>query len=188
VSRLVREGSPWAVFTVDPGGTTGVARGLFNRGHATAAATLQEAVEGETIAAWVETGPAVDQAWMIAIDFAQWRGKLLRDRRVKSANVFLVIEDFQLRQRSVELSPVEVTAGILTLLQTPKWAPTRPQVTRLPVAIERQSPSDAKSYATNDRLRAWGLYPLGRGKGDHKRDALRHLALKVNRLMEAEPV
>lgn len=40
------------------------------------------------------------------------------------------------------------------------------------VPFKLQSPAQAKSFATNDKLKAAGLYPVGKG---HAQDAARHL-------------
>jgi hypothetical protein len=39
------------------------------------------------------------------------------------------------------------------------------------------------TYATNERLRAWGVYPLTVGK-EHGRDAIRHLALRASKILD----
>lgn len=80
----------------------------------------------------------------------------------------LVIEDFILRERTKErslLSPVRLTARIETLLFD------EPE---LSCKVHYQSPSDAKSTVTDERLERWGFWPTG---APHARDALRHLLM-----------
>lgn len=162
---------PYAVMAIDPGGVTGVARGVFiNQGSL--AATLR----GHSLDAWEVEGEAPEQAWEIVSEFLDW-AREVRSHGVETVD--MVLESFQLRQRSADLSPVEVTAGIRTLLipraVALEYAGPRPDVFW---DLVYQNPAEAKTFATADRLRQWGLYALGRGS-DHKRDALRHLALRV---------
>lgn len=44
------------------------------------------------------------------------------------------------------------------------------------VPFKLQSPAQAKSFATNDKLKAAGFYPVGKG---HAQDAARHLLVHV---------
>lgn len=157
--------------TVDPGGRSGVAGGYFmNMGSV--AATLKRAVRREAVWAVFIDGSPEEQAWWLARQWTEFRFKWVVEYGQRADRCSLVVEAFKLRQRSVELSPVEVTSGLTTLLRGSggDWPQGEPVY---------QEPSSAKGYATNDRLKEWGLYPLGRGGGDHKRDALRHIAARV---------
>jgi hypothetical protein len=85
----------------------------------------------------------------------------------------VVIEDFILRERTKSrnlLSPVRLTAGIVQ------------EVLRSPIqmGLTIQSPSDAKGTVTDERLKALGLWQVGQ---IHARDACRHLALFLRRLI-----
>lgn len=84
----------------------------------------------------------------------------------------LVIEDFVLRERTKArnlLAPVRLTAALVQeVLRDSKQ-----------MGITLQSPSDAKSVVTDDRLRALGLWQVGQV---HARDACRHLALFLRKL------
>ena len=46
--------------------------------------------------------------------------------------------------------------------------------------IRWQMPSGAKTKATNERLRLWGLWETG---SEHKRDVMRHIALRMDGLV-----
>jgi len=84
----------------------------------------------------------------------------------------LVIEDFVLREQTKSrnlLAPVRLTAAIAQEVFTDQKL----------IGISIQSPSDAKSAVTDERLKALGLYVRGQ---QHARDALRHLALFLRRL------
>lgn len=84
----------------------------------------------------------------------------------------LVIEDFVLRERTKQrnlLAPVRLTAAVAqeVLLSD-----------RL-IGVTIQSPSDAKSVVTDERLKQLGLWQTGQV---HARDACRHLALFLRKL------
>jgi hypothetical protein len=87
----------------------------------------------------------------------------------------IAIEDFILtRFESSEregLDPVRVTSSFITLFET-----ARPHY---PAEIVYQLPGEAMSYATNDRLRHWGLW--SKGDTEHERDAMRHLLLAITK-------
>lgn len=159
-------GERFAVWAIDPGGTTGYAKGTFEA-RSTLAETLSAAVDGSELFAGEVGGDTVEQSLFLADEFATWARAVRRD----GFAVHLVFEDFQLRTALADLSPVEVAHGVRVLLHG--LGGYREAV---------QSPGDAKRFATSERLRGWGLFALGRGS-DHKRDALRHMALRVNRVL-----
>jgi hypothetical protein len=128
-------------------------------------------------------------------------------------NIWLVLESFRLRTTLVDLTGVEVAAGLKTLL-VPRSAGLEGSVGPLgsgPGAtvlssryalgadVIEQTPADAKSFATDKRLKEWGLWDVatargsGRGGrvkrganlgvGDHRKDAMRHLALRVAKIL-----
>lgn len=165
----------FAVMAVDPGGTTGLAAGMFRRSEGVDGTvlgpTLRRAVRRRAVWTQLVTGSPEEQAWFIARGWTEFLFRWNVELGQPVRDCHLVVEEFELRQMAVQLSPVEVTAGLKTLLMPAA------------VEIERQSASQAMSKATNARLRQWDLYALGRGRGDHKRDALRHLALRVSRVL-----
>lgn len=172
----------FAVFAVDPGGVTGVARGIFES-RPTLKETLRVSSAGGSVEAWEVEGPSEVQAHEIAEEFLDWSASLMIDGYCGAPDISLAFEAFALRQRSVDLAPVEVTWGVRTLL-TPRSSARAGTLQDFAGGHtwEYQSPSDAKGFATSARLKTWELYKLGRGS-DHKRDALRHLALRVSRIL-----
>lgn len=193
----------FAIMAVDPGGTTGVAQGLFNAGRlegelSTARllrrARAKNALRVDQIVAAsayrdrgrlasVSMSVQVYRAWM------SFQFRSMVEMAVPMNCIYLVFEDFALRQRSAELSPVEVTSGVLTLLATGEidpgsvgmgWPTIRPDH-----GLRFAHASEAMTYATNERLKLWGVYPLTRGK-EHGRDALRHLVLGASKVMDGD--
>ena len=138
---------------------------------------------GVGVETWEVEGSAWEQAWEIASEYLDWSADLVLDG-IGSPCVHLVFERFDLRQRSVELSPVAVTAGVETLLMPGSSGVVAGFV--LDLGFGRgQTPSDAKRFGTSDRLREWGLWSVSRGS-EHRRDAARHLALRVARILNGE--
>jgi hypothetical protein len=79
----------------------------------------------------------------------------------------IVLEDFILRERTSDrslLSPVRLNAKL-----EDKFRESMPRV-----ELTLQSPSNAKTTVTNERLKRWGLWSVGE---QHARDATRHLIL-----------
>jgi hypothetical protein len=93
------------------------------------------------------------------------------------------MENFQLRQIAVELSPVELHAKVkYAYWLMEKWAAEaedRPM--GRPRMIFRQMPSLAKTTLTDDRMRETGLWSPG---ADHKRDATKHCYTFLQRAQE----
>jgi hypothetical protein len=181
----------FSVMAVDPGGTTGVAQGLFNTkgGRLSMAALAGRAVRKDAIrVAQVvpaeDPGPRAGAAHQAAILYRAWLDfnfKATVEMGVNVPDTHLVIEDFALRQRSVELDPVAVTHALLAYLrgETGTWA----AMSLTPSdRLHFQMPGEAMTYATNERLRLWGVYPLTIGK-EHARDATRHLLLRASKLL-----
>lgn len=178
----------FAVFTVDPGGVSGAACGVFEPAGepVSLAETLRLASRHGEVEAWEVHGPPEVQAWEIAPEIAARVFEWTVERGIAYKDIHIVFETFRLRQRNVELAPIAVTAGCMTLLlprsemmSADGWG----GAILGGVGVYQQEPADAKNFATGDRLKLWGLYGLGRGGGDHKRDALRHLALRVNKVL-----
>jgi hypothetical protein len=164
--RAANHARAFGVYAVDPGGTSGWARGVFkSRG------TLADTLKNHAVEAGEFVGTTLDQSFELTNHFLEWREECLK-RGVRE--VILVFESFELRTQRTVLASVEVIHGARCLLASEG------------VEIDSdhfQSPSQAKSFGTAARLKYWGLYPVGRGS-DHKRDALRHLALAVSRRMD----
>lgn len=87
----------------------------------------------------------------------------------------LVIEDFILRERTKDrnlLAPVRLSAGLVQeVLRSQRL-----------IGLTYQSASDAKSCVTDERLRSLGLWIVGQ---QHARDACRHLALFLRKLVSS---
>lgn len=103
----------------------------------------------------------------IAGDFNAQASALLR--LIDEFGCPVVMEDFKLRQRNVELSPVEIAARVEYALF-------------LTDDLERyykQTPGDAKKTCSDSRLKDWGLWLPHKER--HARDGIRHALLFLRR-------
>lgn len=95
-----------------------------------------------------------------------------------SGRVIVAIEDFIIRQMNQSrdfLAPVRVTSGIIQALYE--------RSEHYQIDYVMQSPSDAKSICTNERMDLWG-YKVETQRDRHSRDADRHSVLCLRKLME----
>lgn len=180
----------FAIMAVDPGETTGVARAFLNAKRAeTTQALLRRAVRKGALSVdevrcdAASPGPKGESAVQGAKLYAMWRDfqfKANVELSIPYGAIHLVIEDFQLRQRSAELWPVEVRAAFIAYLrgESGAWS----GIVRED-CLYFQQPSQAMTYATNERLKRWGVWTVGK---EHGRDATRHLALLASRVLDGE--
>jgi len=156
---------------IDPGGTSGVAMALLNASKAqTTQQLLRRAVRKKafTVGELTAKGKNAEtrQAEKLYDEWVKFKFVANVEKGIPLPYIYLVVEDFQLRQRSVDLSPVKITWGLLSLIPEDEML--------------MQQPSEAKSYATNERLRKWGVWTVGK---EHGRDAVRHLALRASKIL-----
>lgn len=181
----------FAIMAVDPGGTTGVARAFLNAGKAETTRALlgravrKRALKVDEISPPVDPGPHGGPAAQAAKIYRMWwdfQYKANVELSIPYGAIILVIEEFALRQRSADLAPVEVTNALLAYLRSESggW----PGIVRQDMLFFQQ-PSEAMTYATNERLKAWGVWTVG---ADHGRDATRHLALRASKVLNGEGV
>lgn len=87
----------------------------------------------------------------------------------------VVMEDFKLRKKHVELSPVEIAARVEFALH----------LTGELGRYFKQMPGDAKNTCNDARLKEWGLWLPHKER--HARDAIRH-ALLFHRRCQSNPI
>jgi hypothetical protein len=157
-----------SVLAIDPGGTTGVFGGwvdLKPTMKQTMLTGLLSRKAEEVTGSWLEQ---VNKLAAIAMSF-HFASK---ESLIPMQNRHVVCEDFVLRRRQQggatgNLTSVWVAAGFAAVINEVAM-------------VGWQQPSSAKTFASDDRLRLWGLWIPGSA---HKRDAARHFALKVNLLV-----
>lgn len=157
-----------AVMAIDPGGTTGVAFGQMRVRD-----TLGETLKGAYVLGSCDvTGDYQQQAVKL---FDMWTSLSYHwtiELGIPADNVHLVSEGFSLSKfgsrEKVGLYPVWIAA----MLEGLAWASG--------VRVRYQEPA-TKSRSTSARMKRWGCWE--RGVSDHRKDAMRHLAYRVNQLI-----
>jgi hypothetical protein len=169
-------GSKVALYTIDPGTTTAVARGIFPRYPD----SIWSGLTSGKWESWEVRGEPAEQAWEIMGEFADWTDYPTRSemRKQHVTEWYLTFEDFVLAlgpgaasKRNL-LDPVRVTYACDALCLNRaglRWA-----------FPEFQQASAAKSFATNERLRAHDMWVKG---SEHRRDAVRHLCRRYATLV-----
>jgi hypothetical protein len=169
------------VFAVDPGITTGICYGIcYHTPGASAADLIAGNAEGLTVEQ-VYNKDEVKAGVEIATLFNRLQAEMQQSKNPRCVNIALVIEDFILRgpigsTAREGLSPVRVTAAIDTYCMLKKIQFDNKGLHKR----IRQTPADAKRYATTPRLKDMGVNNVARGK-PHGRDALRHWCVYVAR-------
>lgn len=157
------------VIGIDPGVTTGWARLTVPRAslYGGARGAILDWDSGEVF------GPEEEQVKLL--------GRLARETQGLSYQVgpALVVEDFELMTDVLGedvLSPVRIGAML-------RYAAFRNELGDSRVFFQHRG--QAKSTATDERLKAWGLYIRG---SDHERDAMRHAITALRRASTSEDI
>ena len=159
-----------AIMAVDPGGTTGYFTAMAPVGATMkeTAKGVQSPVAGQIAGKYLDQAEALAQVWGSFAMEAE-RAGIPADRR------FVVIEDFVLRRRQEGGATGNLTSVWVAAAFTAK------------IADEAlwQTASGAKTYASDERLKLWGLYGYSlKPAKPHARDAIRHWALRANKLLD----
>lgn len=117
-------------------------------------------------------GTWLEQAYRLMELVNRFRYTAQVEHGIPATHVHVGVENYTRRPTSSDsnLTSVWVAAGMTTLL---------PCETRDDLAWFE--PSACKRFATNDRLRLWGLWE--RGVSEHRKDAKRVLALLANNVI-----
>lgn len=166
------------ILAIDPGGTTGIAwaevdidEGIMSREH-----EGSRTVDGSEYTQIVE----ICHLWSI------FYKRCVQEHRMPADQVDIVCEDFSPRpgrgHTDEGIMPVRLIWGIIgyRLGQLHEydrggWGPAYS-----PDMI-MQSASQAATFATDARLKSWGLWIRGR---EHERSAWRHLAFRAKKLQQ----
>lgn len=166
----------FAVYTIDPGGTTGCGYGEFRP-----RSTIKKTFAAGDWDTWEVPGEYYEQALVIFRDLVRRRQRWLK-RGGSFRDFHVVIESFQLLVHKARgagsdpamLAPVRVTSALIALAHAfegeggERWL------------FDYQTPGE-KASITPDRLRRMGLWVVG---SEHRRDAVRHMVVRVDRLID----
>lgn len=166
-----------AIFSIDPGGTTGCATALIDLRQPTVARAMQRAKVKGLLHTWNVKGDTIEQAWAISkhvADYFFWAH--IEHQYIQANRAFIVMENFELRTLAADISPVQITAGVETLLSGAYGIDGRWKEEGF---YTKQMPSE-KTFCSDDMLRKWGLM---KGRSPHERDALKHMARRIDRFL-----
>jgi hypothetical protein len=166
-----------AIFSIDPGGTTGCATGLIDLRQITVKKAMKRAVAKQNLNTWEEQGTPVEQAWSISRKILDFLFTVhIEKSYIENRSFYIVSESFEIRQMGADLAPVKVQSGFETLLSgafKDSW--------KKDGFYRTQTASEAKGFCSDHMLDLWGLL---KGKTPHERDALRHLSKRVDTLLK----
>lgn len=184
------------IMTVDPGGKSGVALGWFNLECDSVGAAIRRARARGSFHAFEISGDTTSQGIYLYAIYSAFVFRSHVELRLPYDDIHVVFEDFQLRQKHADLSPVKVMSSFDVFMRgeienNRSWEETKKtdHVNKVdacilpigPVIPTFQMSSTAMTYATNQRLREWDAWVIG---SEHARDATRHLAAKLSDLMD----
>lgn len=166
--QISNEGETHAIMGIDPGGTTGVAAC-----YVSVKPTMKETMLGATKKKSLEVpGSYLEQGKKIASLMNGFMYKANVENGIPLYNIHFAIEDFVLRRKmeggaTGNLTSCWVAAAAVAIFGSENQ-------------IKWRQASQAKTYATDQRLRLWGLWTVGSA---HQRDAWRHVASEVNEVV-----
>jgi len=167
------------IFGCDPGGSTGIAWGVFDEGAPIAQSLRDRAHAGSTTV----TGDAPTQIREIADIWAAFYQACTQHAGLDHDEIWFVCEDFVYRSKQVyggddSSISISIIWGIEGY-RMGKWdSQKHDQLDRYPSMI-LQTAGEAKSFATKERLKDFGIWVVGR---DHERSAWAHIALLLKKL------
>lgn len=171
------------IFALDPGGQTGVAWGVFPLGEGVSDSLTSGLLKGSTTV----IGDEYAQIKIIAGLWQSFLRDCVRNHFMEPEQVEFVCEDFVPNLRGITgkeiTSPERICWGVegyrMGMADQFKLGRRGKQVYCPPQIL--QMPSQAKTFATNKRMREWGLWVVGR---EHERSAWAHLAYRLAILLK----
>lgn len=170
------------LFSVDPGGASGLAWGIFDPYAKTFQKVLdsqEESGSDTTTGEWYDQIPEIGWRWRQFFEMCVFEAGLPVDR------VELVMEDFIMIPGSHvggidDTLSARIIGGLVgyrmgALGEWERWGGG-------PVAMSNlvlQGANQASTFATGTRLKEWGIWVKGR---EHERSAWKHIALRLNKI------
>lgn len=176
----------YGLFCVDPGRTTGIAKGIVNCAQPTVAATLRRARNKGLLQAYELKGEWYQQGWLLARSYFDWVFELTTERSlVPLPNVKFIIENFEIRDIGADFTPLRIVDSTETLIRGGLEGPQPGQLLADNPTFDqryiKQRPGD-QQFATDEMLRNWQLWR----SSPHERSALKHMAKRIDRILEGE--
>jgi len=175
----------YAIFAVDPGGSTGLAWGCFHKDDQ----TVQEAFKNK-FAYGQFTIEDTDRNQVVEIS-RRWRQLYktwVNGLHIPPHDCYMVIEDFVLGPKTpsgkAPLRPINIGQGVYYYRLGSSHEHERWNCGDIPpVLVYWQTPGQASAFARDQRLKDWGVWIKGK---DHERSAWRHVALRIALIQERQ--
>ena len=166
----------YAILVIDPGKTTG----LF-AGYVDLDVTVKETLETVRMkkSAELRGDNWLDSAHKINDVMNRFVYTANVEQRLRVGHIHIVFEDFVQRYETSILDSIWMMAGAVTCYTLPEFNNGAKPI----VQPTYQQPSEAKSFATNERLKLWNLWEVG---SEHRRDAARHFAKRIDLLLSGK--
>lgn len=159
-----------AVLSVDPGATTGCAAGLFDLRLGTVAGTMRRARSKRLLRSWTIRGDHVEQAWELGRWVEEWEFSThIEKAAVRSDRYYVTMENFIPRQLNFDPISLQIIGGFETL--------AKPLFEKTGIHYARQEPGER--WCDDGWLKRNRLWV----PSDHERDAIRHVATKLDKLL-----
>lgn len=174
------------VFAVDPGGQTGLAWGIFDPKDKDGleGALRNKMLSGSTTISGDERAQITEMASI----WSDFYNACVRSACLPPQNVWLVVEDFVLKPGETAggkdaTSPVALIWGLegYRMGRRDEWKQHKRGPAVMPPMI-LQMAGQAKSVATKQRMRDWGIWVVGR---EHERSAWAHVACFLKKYIAA---
>lgn len=163
--RNLMDKDRYAVMGIDPGGTTGIFA-CYVYSFDTVKETLMEATNKKSVEV---VGNYLEQGKQIAAIMNNFEYTANVEHEIPQGNIRFAIEDFVLRRKG---------EGGATGNLTSCWvAAAAIGIYGSDARVKFRQASEAKTFATDARLKSWGLYERGSA---HTRDATRHACCEIN--------
>jgi hypothetical protein len=171
------------VFACDPGGATGLAWGIFNP-HAK---SIEEMLSTRMDAgSTTVTGDERAQIREVAALWSSFYSACVRSALLPIDHVWLVFEDFVYAPGvNYEGESAKISTALIWGIEGYRMGKrdaflerARGPVKSSMPSMMLQTASEAKTFATNARLKEWGVWVVGR---EHERSAWQHIAYFLKR-------
>lgn len=165
-------GGKIALWTCDPGGTTGYARAVIRTRMPSGKKTgrISKLDYLEQLEAWEEKRQPLATGIQLVRDWEKWSRRMYDKHKAKGV---LVMENFNLAPGGAFHQNVLLPVVALSAARTCSILELGADY------IVQQQPS-LKANVDNDRLKEWGMYVVGK---EHARDAVRHFAVRAARYL-----
>lgn len=174
------------IFAVDPGGSTGLAWGIFNP-----KAEIGDSLRGRLYAGSATvSGEIPNQIRAVAKRWHYFYRSCVKEHFMAPEDVWYVVENFIYDGGSYAGDSAKVSTALIwgvegyRMGRADEWSSRRGRREIIMPQMVLQSAGDAKGFATSNRIKEWELWVKGR---DHERSAWQHVAFFLKRYQIQNP-